>query len=87
MKVRVLKPVAGYGTFVQGSPRLFSLLPGDLAEVEDGQARQWIAGGIVAPAEEAPMPDPETAMRPPAHNAALPRPKPRPQPRAKKETR
>lgn len=75
MLIRILKPLGGYGRFVQGAPQLFSLCAGDLAEVEESQARKWIASGIAAPAPSAP----ESAALAPASPA--PRPAPRPRPR------
>lgn len=82
MRVRMLKSVAGYGTFVHGSPRLFSLVAGDRAEIEDEHAAKWIAAGICA-AEAEEMPEmksasPEDAVRLPSENAMKSASKPKP---------
>ncbi len=73
MELRILKPVGGYGTFVAAAPRLFSLQVGDIADVEDEQARKWIGSGIAEPLSHRPdsaaLRAPENAMH------AAPRPR------------
>jgi len=72
MRILILKSVAGMGDYVSGSPRLFSLLAGDLAYVEDSQALRWIEGGIAQAAPVVPAATPESMMFAPAQNAMRP---------------
>ena len=71
MKLEILQSVTGYGDFVKGFGRLFTLDRGMVVEVEEGQAVKWCASGIAKPAEPAREsarlgPPPETARRPKA---------------------
>ena len=71
MKLEILQPVAGYGDFVEGFGRLFTLDRGMVVEVEDRQAAKWCASGIAKPVEPVREsarlgPPPETATRPKA---------------------
>lgn len=71
MKIRILKPIAGVGDFVEDSPKQFCLDAGMVATVENETAAKWCEAGIAVQYVESALR--ETAMLENPANAKLPK--------------